>query len=44
MKIGRAKDRVARRRALWTGNSRPLKLVGWIEADQDAIVEAELHN
>ena len=31
MKIGRAKDRVARRRALQTGNSRPLKVVGWIE-------------
>ena len=43
MKIGRARDMTARRRALQTGNSRPLKLVGWIEAKDDPGVEARLH-
>jgi len=43
MKIGRAKNRVARRRALQTGNSRLLKIVGWIETEQDAALEAHLH-
>lgn len=43
MKIGRAKDRVTRRRALQTGNSRALKMVGWIDAADDAVEEARLH-
>jgi hypothetical protein len=43
MKIGRAKNITARRRALQTGNSRPLKLVGWIAADDDKAFEARLH-
>ena len=43
MKIGRARDVIARRRALQTGNSRPLKLVGWINAANDAAEEARLH-
>jgi hypothetical protein len=43
LKIGRAKDMTARRRALQTGNSRPLKLLGWIEGRDDAAIEAQLH-
>jgi hypothetical protein len=42
MRIGRAKDRVARRRALQTGNSRALKMVGWIDAANDGLEEVRL--
>jgi hypothetical protein len=43
MKIGRAKDLKVRRGALQTGNSRPLKIVGWIMSDDDAGTERRLH-
>ncbi len=43
IKIGRARNMIARRRALQTGNSRSLRLVGWIEAEDDPGVEAQFH-
>ncbi|RDC59401.1 hypothetical protein HME9302_00589 [Alteripontixanthobacter maritimus] len=43
MKIGRSCDPQARGRALQTGNSRPLKLVGWINDGSDTVTEARLH-
>jgi hypothetical protein len=44
MKIGRATNLRGRRGALQTGNSRPLKVVGWIEADNEADTEKRLHS
>jgi len=43
MKIGRATNLRSRRGALQTGNSRPLKVVGWIEAEKPAETETRLH-
>lgn len=43
MKIGRSRDPKARNRALQTGNSRTLKLVGWIDDGSDVETEARLH-
>ncbi len=43
MKIGRATNLKGRRGALQTGNSRPLKVVGWIEAVNEAETEKRLH-
>mgnify|MGYP001143317353 CR=1 FL=1 len=43
MKIGRATNLRGRRGTLQTGNSRPLKVVGWIEAENEAETEKRLH-
>lgn len=43
MKIGRATNLRGRRGALQTGNSRPLKVVGWIESENEAETERRLH-
>lgn len=43
MKIGRATNLRGRRGALQTGNSRPLKVVGWIDTENGAAVEKRLH-
>lgn len=43
MKIGRATNLRGRRGALQTGNSRPLKVVGWIEAENEGETEKRLH-
>ncbi|MER8899358.1 GIY-YIG nuclease family protein [Mesorhizobium sp. M0676] len=43
MKIGRATNLRGRRGALQTGNSRPLKVVGWIEAENETELEGRLH-
>jgi len=43
MKIGRSRNPQGRGRALQTGNSRQLKLVGWIDDGSDAVMEARLH-
>lgn len=43
MKIGRATNLRGRRGALQTGNSRPLKVVGWIAAENEAATERRLH-
>lgn len=43
MKIGRATNLRSRRGALQTGNSRQLKVVGWIEAKNEGETEKRLH-
>lgn len=43
MKIGRATNLRGRRGALQTGNSRPLKVVGWIDAKNAPLTEKQLH-
>lgn len=43
MKIGRASNLRTRRGTLQTGNSRPLKVVGWIDAENEAETEKRLH-
>lgn len=43
MKIGRSRNPRGRGRALQTGNSRQLKLVGWKDDGSDVGTEARLH-
>ena len=43
IKIGRSRNPKARTRDLQTGNSRVLKLVGWIDGGSDVATEARLH-
>lgn len=43
VKIGRSKDLQVRLRALQTGSPYDLKLMGWIESDNDAQLEQKLH-
>lgn len=43
VKIGRSKDIQVRLRALQTGSPYDLKLMGWIESNDDAQLEQELH-
>ena len=43
MKIGRSQNPSVRNQALQTGNSRELKIVGWIDDAADKKTEARLH-
>lgn len=43
LKIGRSGNRDARLKQLQTGNPNELLIVGWIEADDDAVLERSLH-
>jgi hypothetical protein len=43
VKIGRTGDMQVRLRALQTGSPYELKLMGWIESDNDALLEQKLH-
>ncbi|MCP4991985.1 MAG: GIY-YIG nuclease family protein [Colwellia sp.] len=44
IKIGFSKDPVARIKALQTGNSRKLALMGWIDRNNDRAYESKLHD
>jgi hypothetical protein len=44
LKIGRARDIRKRRRNLQTGNPAQLLLVGWINSDDDKLLERRLHH
>ncbi|MFL0912641.1 GIY-YIG nuclease family protein [Vibrio parahaemolyticus] len=43
IKIGISKDPVKRLKALQTGNSRRLALMGWIDSGSDRELERQLH-
>ncbi|ACC74073.1 GIY-YIG nuclease family protein [Paraburkholderia phymatum] len=43
VKIGRSRDIRARLRALQTGSPYELKLMGWIDSDNDYLLESRLH-